>query len=108
MKTFLNFRNNLTMLYKCLPDEELNRVMLMRWLLDYVAAWEMLILKHSWGDFKAVYRARRAFRRWKSDFKADRKAIQQNRVQKNIPEQRGFMLLWQYYAKGRRHYSELP
>ena len=108
MKTFLNFRNNLTMLYKCLPDEELNRVMLMRWLLDYVAAWEMLILKHSWGDFKAVYRARRAFRRWKSDFKADRKAIQQNRVQKNIPEQRRFMLLWQYYAKGRRHYSALP
>ncbi len=108
MKTFLNFRNNLTMLYKCLPDEELNRVMLMRWLLDYVAAWEMLILKHSWGDFKAVYRARRAFRRWKSEFKADRKAIQQSRVQKNIPEQRRFMLLWQYYAKGRRHYSELP
>ncbi len=108
MKTFLNFRNNLTMLYKCLPDEELNRVMLMRWLLDYVAAWEMLILKHSWGDFKAVYRARRAFRRWKSEFRTDRKAIQQNRVQKNIPEQRGFMLLWQYYAKGRRHYSELP
>jgi hypothetical protein len=108
MKTFLNFRNNLTMLYKCLPDEELNRVMLMRWLLDYVAAWEMLILKHSWGDFKAVYRARRAFRRWKSEFKADRKAIQQSRVQKNIPEQRRFMLLWQYYAKGRRHYTELP
>lgn len=108
MKTFLNFRNNLTMLYKCLPDEELNRVMLMRWLLDYVAAWEMLILKHSWGDFKAVYRARRAFRRWKSDFRTDRKAIQQSRVLKNIPEQRGFMLLWQYYAKGRRHYSELP
>lgn len=108
MKTFLNFRNNLTMLYKCLPDEELNRVMLMRWLLDYVAAWEMLILKHSWGDFKAVYRARRAFRRWKSEFKADRKVIQQSRVQKNIPEQRRFMLLWQYYAKGRRHYSELP
>jgi hypothetical protein len=108
MKTFLNFRNNLTMLYKCLPDEELNRVMLMRWLLDYVAAWEMLILKHSWGDFKAVYRARRAFRRWKSEFRTDRKAIQQSRVLKNIPEQRGFMLLWQYYAKGRRHYSELP
>ena len=26
MKTFLNFRNNLTMLYKCLPDEELKPV----------------------------------------------------------------------------------
>ena len=29
MKTFLNFRNNLTMLYKCLPDEELAHVMRM-------------------------------------------------------------------------------
>ena len=108
MKTFLNFRNNLTMLYKCLPDDELHLVMCVRWLLDYVAAWEMLILKRSWSDFKAVCRARRAFKRWKADFEADRKAIQQSRVLKNIPEQRRFMLLWQYYAKGRRRYSDLP
>lgn len=108
MKTFLNFRNNLTMLYKCLPDEQLATVMRMRWLLDYVAAWEMLILKRSWGDFKAVYRARRAFKQWKSDFAADRKGIQQNRVLKNIPEQRAFMLLWQYYVKGHRRFSDLP
>ena len=63
MKTYLNFRNNLTMLYKCLPDEELKPVMRMRWFLDYLAAWEMLLLKRNWGDFRAVYRARRAFKR---------------------------------------------
>ena len=34
MKTFLNFRNNLTMLYKCLPEEELKPVMRWRWWLD--------------------------------------------------------------------------
>ena len=34
MKTFLNFRNNLTMLYKCLPDGELQHVMRWRWFLD--------------------------------------------------------------------------
>ena len=62
MKTFLNFRNNLTMLYKCLPDDELRGVMRWRWFLDYLAAWEMLILQWNIGDFKAVYRARRAFR----------------------------------------------
>ena len=55
MKTFLNFRNNLTMLYKCLPDEDLATVMRWRWVLDYVAAWEMLILGRNIGDFKAVY-----------------------------------------------------
>jgi GT2 family glycosyltransferase len=108
MKTFLNFRNNLTMLYKCLPDEELAHVMRVRWLLDYVAALEMLLLKWSWGDFRAVCRARRAFRQWRKDFEADRRRIQQSRVEKEIPEQRRFSLLWQYYAKGRRRFSDLP
>lgn len=108
MKTYLNFRNNLTMLYKCLPDGELRRVMHIRWWLDYLAATEMLLLKHNWGDFKAVFRARRDFRRWRNDFDADRKLIQSARVGQEIPEQRSFSLLWQYYVKGRKHFSELP
>lgn len=108
MKTFLNFRNNLTMLYKCLPESELGSVMRWRWLLDYVAAWEMLLLKKNVGDFKAVYRARRAFKRWQKDFEADRKAIQASRKAEKIPEQRRFSLLWQYYVKGRKTFAELP
>jgi GT2 family glycosyltransferase len=108
MKTFLNFRNNLTMLYKCLPEEDLKPVMRWRWLLDYLAAWEMLILKRNVGDFKAVYRARRAFKRWKKDFADDRRRIQAGRVAKTIPEQRSFSLLWQYYVKGRKLFSTLP
>ena len=108
MKTFLNFRNNLTMLYKCLPESELGPVMHWRWLLDYVAAWEMLLLKKNVGDFKAVYRARRAFKRWQKDFEADRKAIQASRKAEKIPEQRRFSLLWQYYVKGRKTFAELP
>ena len=108
MKTFLNFRNNLTMLYKCLPDSELNRVMRWRWALDYLAAWEMLLLKRNWGDFCAVYRARRAFKRWRKDFEADRQKIQAGRLQKEIPELRRFSLLWQYYVKGRKTFADLP
>ena len=34
MKTFLNFRNNLTMLYKNLDDRDLQHVMFIRWFLD--------------------------------------------------------------------------
>ncbi len=108
MKTFLNFRNNLTMLYKCLPDKDLKSVMRWRWWLDYLAAWEMLILKRNVGDFRAVYRARRAFKRWRKDFEADRKAIQASRVAKEIPERRAFSLLWQYYVKGRKTFAQLP
>jgi GT2 family glycosyltransferase len=108
MKTFLNFRNNLTMLYKCLPDAELNAVMRWRWVLDYVAAWETLIVNRNVGDFLAIYRARRAFRRWKKDFEEDRRQIQSSRVEARIPEQRRFSLLWQYYVKARKRFSDLP
>jgi hypothetical protein len=108
MKTFLNFRNNLTMLYKCLPEEDLKRVMRWRWWLDYLAAWEMLILKRSVGDFKAIYRARKAFKMWRKDFEADRQRIQASRVERKVPERKGFSLLWQYYVKGRKAFSTLP
>lgn len=108
MKTFLNFRNNLTMLYKCLPDSELKHVMRWRWFLDNLAAWEMLLLKHNLGDFRAVYHARRAFKKWRKDFELDRRKIQASRVAERIPEQRRFSLLWQYYVRGRKTFSSLP
>ena len=108
MKTYLNFRNNLTMLYKCLPDSELQYVMRWRWFLDYLAAWQTLLMNHNWGDFKAIYRARRDFQRWKHDFAADRREIQAQRQGVKIPEQKDFSLLWQYYAKGRKLFSALP
>ena len=107
MKTYLNFRNNLTMLYKCLPEEDLKPVMRWRWWLDYLAAWEMLILKRNIGDFKAIYRARHAFKRWRKDFAEDRKAIQASRVVEKIPERKEFSLLWQYYVKGRKTFRQL-
>ncbi len=106
MKTFLNFRNNLTMLYKCLPEEDLKHVMRTRWFLDYLAAWETLLLNRNFGDFQAIYKARHAFRKWKKDFEKDRKAIQLSRVQSMKPERTSFSLVWQYYAKGRKLYSD--
>ena len=108
MKTFLNFRNNLTMLYKCLPDDELKTIMRWRWFLDYLAAFEMLLLKRNWGDFCAVFRARRAFKRWRKDFVADREAIQKSRRGTDIPLRRPYSLLWQYFAKGHKRFSDLP
>lgn len=107
-KTYLNFRNNLTMLYKCLPEKELQYVMVWRWLLDYVAAWKMLLLDRNVGEFKAVYRARRDFRHWIVNFRSDRETIQHDRLARKIPEQKMFSLLWQYYVKGRKRFSDLP
>lgn len=107
MKTYLNFRNNLTMLYKNLETDELQHVMRVRWWLDYVAAFKMLILDGHWGDFKAVFKARKAFRKWKKDFEGDRQYLQQHRSVSNHQLLSPYSVLWQYYGKGRHHFSEL-
>lgn len=107
MKTFLNFRNNLTMLYKNLPADEFKHVMRVRCFLDYIAAFETLIFKGNMGDFRAILRARKAFRKWISDFKEDRERIQNAAIEKNIPERRMYSILWKYYIRGRKRFSEL-
>lgn len=107
MKTYLNFRNNLTMLYKNLEADELQHVMRVRWWLDYVAAFKMLILDGHWGNFKAVFKARKAFRKWKNDFDGDRQYLQQHRSVSNRQLLSPYSVLWQYYGKGRHHFSEL-
>ncbi len=107
MKTYLNFRNNLTMLYKCLPEKELKSIMRMRCFLDYVAALQMLLLQFNLGDFKAVIRARRDFNKWKRDFDKDRQNIQNTRKADLIAERKTFSILWQYHIKRKKHFSDL-
>ena len=113
-KTFLNFRNNLTMLWKNLPDNELQHVMRMRFFLDYLAAFQTLILNHNWGDFKAILSARRAFKRWRNEFKRpDNKsnmAVNSSDTLSNCaPDgRRMYSILWQYYVHGNKHFDRLP
>lgn len=106
-KTYLNFRNNLTMLYKNLPDEDLSHVMHMRFWLDWLAAFQMLILGRSWGDFKAVYRARKDFMAWKDDFATDRQIIQSQAVATSIAERTNYSILWKYYLRGKKTFKEI-
>lgn len=70
-KTFLNFRNNLLMLYKNLPEEELHKIMYLRWILDYLAALSFL-LKGNIGEFKAVFKARKEYMNQRHLFRAER------------------------------------
>lgn len=107
-KTFLNFRNNLTMLYKNLPDEDLAYVMRMRWFLDYLAAFETLVLNRNWGDCKAIFQARRVFKAWRHDFDVDRQKIQTARKEHGkISCLYQKSILWQFYAKGKKTFQEL-
>ncbi len=106
-KTYLNFRNNLLMLYKNLPERELRPVLRMRWFLDYLAAFQMLVLGRNWGDFKAVLKARHDYRIMRKDYVKTREQIQKHRKVKHIAQRRSYSILWQYYVKGIRKFSDL-
>lgn len=103
-KTKLNFRNSLVMMWKNLPAEHCNRTLLMRKLLDGVAALNYLVhgqWKHVW----AIYQAHR-------------EASKMIRTQYSVSELVGFgkspqfkqeriSILFNYYIKGKKKYSEL-
>lgn len=61
-KTYLNYRNNLLMLHKNLPDSCRRHVLLRRRLLDTVA-WAKEVATLKWGNAAAIIRAHRDFRR---------------------------------------------
>lgn len=104
-KTYLNFRNNLTMLYKNLPDNDLRRVLMMRFVLDYVAALQSL-LKGNVGDVKAIIKARCDFKAWKNDYEPVRQKIQgASKTTSSILAP--VSVLWQFYANQRKTFSEL-
>ena len=105
-KTFLNFRNNLLLLYKNLPERRLRRVMCLRFWLDALASLQML-LGGQWRSARAVWQARREFQRVRKDFEPSRRENLARAVIDPIPEQATFSLLWQYYVLGHRTFDRL-
>lgn len=105
-KTFLNFRNNLLMLYKNLPQDELRRVMCVRACLDYVAALSF-VLKGQFPNAWAVLRARRAYAALRPSFAASREENLQKALLDAIPERTGYSILAQFYLRGKRLFSQL-
>lgn len=101
-KTYLNFRNNLSMLYKNLPDGRLNRVLLLRLVLDDVAALKFL-LERKPKEFQAVFQAHRDYRRRKPGLRLKREALRPRQVSCIY---RGHLLL-DFYLRGKKHFSTL-
>ncbi|MCB8999366.1 MAG: glycosyltransferase family 2 protein [Bacteroidales bacterium] len=71
-KTYLNFRNNLFLLYKNLPGDILFKTLFIRMFLDGLSSLRFLS-KASFGDFFAVLRAHFSFYRSFARYKAFRK-----------------------------------
>ncbi len=105
-KTFLNFRNNLVMLYKNLPEGEVEKVMRVRLFLDYIAAFTFL-LKGQFSNAKAVIRARKAYQDIYSSFTSARQENLRKKTLNPIPERIKSSILWQFYARRRQQFSQL-
>lgn len=108
-KTFFNFRNNALMLFKNLPEDDFKRVMRARKWLDRLAACKFL-LSFDFKNFKAICKARKAFLQMCPDFEKDRSANLRCSLNggRNIPERFAGSLLWNFYIRRRRRFSDLP
>ena len=105
-KTFLNFRNNLLMLYKNLPDKELEHVLFIRGILDRVAAL-VFYLKKDRANARAVMQARREFEDIRYSFAASRIENMMKSTDEIIPERTHFSIVMKYYLLGKKHFSQL-
>lgn len=105
-KTFLNFRNNLLMLYKNLPEAELTSVMCIRGWLDRLAAC-VFFLKGERGNARAVFQARKEFKQLRASYQQQRKENLEKSVVTSIPERSPFSILWKFHIGRKKRFSQL-
>jgi GT2 family glycosyltransferase len=105
-KTFLNFRNNLLMVYKNLPDKYYRKTMILRFFLDYLAALQLL-LKGYPANAWAVCRARRDFNRRKKHYQTIRKENLEKTVDELPSGMLSQSLLWNYYIKNQKEFKQI-
>ncbi len=100
-KTYLNFRNNLLMLHKNLPDGVRGRKLFRRRLLDTVA-WLKFVLTLDMANAKAVLKAHNDFRRM-------RKSYTSHPAVNLLESDRGASksILWQFFVKGNKTFKAM-
>lgn len=101
-KTYLNFRNNYSLLYKNVPRNKLFSTFLSRMILDGIAALKFLI-DGSYFDMAAVFKAHMYFYKNLRKLTRKRKALNHKPVseiyQKNIA--------YEHFIRGKKTFSEL-
>jgi GT2 family glycosyltransferase len=103
-KTFLNFRNNLWMLYKNSTTAALWWKLPLRHLLDWLAAFTFLF-QGKGGDFLAVWQAQLQF--WKQLPVNKRKKVQKLKQIGGETALFKSSILWKYHIQGIRTYEKL-
>lgn len=105
-KTYLNFRNNLLMLYKNLPQKSLSNIMRWRMLFDYAAAFQLFVTGKP-KNAKSVFKARRDFKKMLPGFVDKRIENLSSAKRTDFPEMLRKSIVIEYYLKGNKTYSKL-
>jgi hypothetical protein len=105
-KLFLNYRNNLFMLYKNLPAKGFRRTLLARLILDGVSAF-MYLAKLQFGFFWAVPRAHFAFYKALGTLRGKRKQLQAARKTDHHTECYNGSIVFGYFVKGRKTFGQI-
>lgn len=105
-KTYLNFRNNLLMLYKNLPQKSLSKIMRWRKLFDYAAAFQFFVTGKP-HNAKSVFKARRDFKKMLPGFVDKRIENLSSATRTDFPEMLRKSIVIEYYLKGNKTYSKL-
>lgn len=105
-KTFLNFRNNLVMLYKNLPESEFQKIYQIRRALDYLAAIQMTI-SGKLANAKAIVKAHKEFKAIKNNYTEIRNSNLKEAVVSSIESIYPRSILKAFYIKGKKKFSNL-
>jgi GT2 family glycosyltransferase len=105
-KIYLNFRNNLYMLFKNLPRHQFTRIFFARMVLDGIAA-AKFILGFNFREFWAVIKAHASFYRNLGTLIRKRKETQKLVIVKNHPEVYSKSIMWKFFLQKKRRFSEL-
>lgn len=105
-KTYLNFRNNLLLLYKNLPHKLLVKTFDIRFYLDNLAAFHLL-MQGKLQNAKAITDARTDFRKMVDKFseKRNENVLKSNTSIENEIVQTS--ILFEYYVKGHKKFSQI-
>jgi len=104
-KTYLNYRNNLLMLYKNSAGKRFLLIFLIRLFLDYLSAL-IFMLSGKFGDAHAVLRARWSFWKMMPQFKVQRSENIRKTKLSVIPEIYFGSMVFEYYFGGKRYFKD--
>jgi GT2 family glycosyltransferase len=104
LKTFLNFRNNLLMIYKNMPEESLRKVLFVRYFLDRLSAAVYLLQGHP-ANALAVFQARKAFKRLRRDYLPVRKKLQEQALPVLPEPVYGGSIIREYFLRGKKTFA---